>query len=112
MTDDEVEVFLSMKFGMNNATEVVNKFKTAFDIHGREGAASDETVQAAVRLWAEHGAPEKFEVTETTAPFMLKLKFGSLKKAYAYWVNLPRNTHSGLSEHELKLIIDYVDKPK
>lgn len=103
MTDDEVQLFLSLKFP--NIGQAVQAFKKA--INAPEKVPVDN-IMVLLSMWTEQGAPETFEVSEEIAERVLVLKYGSISNAYYNWVNLPPNAYSRLSINELRIVVDYV----
>lgn len=109
MTDNEIELFLTLKF--SNLGEVVDAFKEAINApvgYTVLGSSSNDIMDA-IGEWVEQGAPKELEIPDDKVALFLNLKFGSLKKAYYYWQNNPDNN---LSKAELNMVMDYVVLPE
>lgn len=111
MTDDDVQLFLTLKF--SSIGEVVEAFKKAIHVpKGHVCEIPDATIQRALKEWVKAGAPQDMTIPEDLVEFFLIVKFGSVKNAYYYWVNTPPGVPHGFSDDELKVVMDYVEPPR
>lgn len=112
MTDEEMQTFLALKF--NDITHVVDTFRTAIQHppYRLPYPISNKTIMNGIRVWVEAGAPKHLDIPDHQVEFFLKVKFGSVKNAYDYWLKCGTNLPNFLTEKEEKLVIDYVHKPK
>jgi hypothetical protein len=111
MTDEDIELFLSLKFP--KAEDVIAAFRKAAGIPPRidtTGADSNVVAQA-IRYWAELGCPEYIDIPREDAELFLILKFGSIDAAWDYVMSRPPGEHHGLSDSEILMVMDYVKPP-
>ena len=108
MTDDEVELFISLKYA--NMDAVLTAFRRAINVpdgylikHANFGAVSK-----GVHKWVEQGCPEHMDIAQEDTEFFLRVKFGSLANAYWWWHNTPAGNDHNLSKFELNAVLDYV----
>ena len=108
MTDKDIELFLTLKY--SDMQQVVEAFKKAICIpKGHLVKDADlKLVQQGIKEWVEAGAPRDFIIPKDRVEFFLKIKFGSLKDAYYFWINTPPGVENGLTEDELKMVMDYI----
>lgn len=108
MTDEEAQVFVRLKF--SNMLDVVSAFMEAIGAprDHRTGQSNTNVIREGVKKWIAQGCPERLCMTSEDVDFFIKLKYGSIRDAYYYWVNTPPGTQHNLSEEELIRIIDFI----
>ena len=108
MTDDEVELFISLKYA--NMDKVLTAFRRAIDTPESYliKHANFTDVAKGVHKWVEQGCPDKLDIAPEDTELFLCVKFGSLSNAYWWWRNTPPGSKHHLSKHELTAVLDYV----
>ena len=109
MTDDEMHMYIKLKFG--GIGQLVSAFRQALRLPPRPSAKwpspNENDLWSLLKIWIEHGSPEEFDVTENILELTLRVKFGSLKNAYEFWVANGEESEKYLSPLEQKAVIDY-----
>lgn len=108
MTDADIELFLTLKFG--DTEKVLTAFRVAcgIPVWAITTGTNPDIVASMVRYWAEKGAPDVLEITKDNAEQFLILKFGSVDAAWDYVMSRPPGEHHGLSDAEIITVMDYV----
>ena len=106
MTDDEIQVYLSLKF--SSLGEVVRAFKRATGLpENRE--IPEGTLMKLIDEWVQQGAPAQFHVPPEKTESFLRIKFGTIEKAYQYWCTHRPNEFNKAEE---AIMLDHIAKPK
>ena len=110
--NEDVKFLLDLKF--NTLEEMVKAFKAAIGaprVFADDPGVRQEVLMRAVSLWAQEGAPNKFEITEQNVNLILEVKFGSIERAYRHWIlKSDPDVYSNLTQIEYNRMLNYIAK--
>ena len=105
----ELEFFLQLKYG--DTLSGIKAFRKSIKADNLEDVPGmdQELLQRAVIEWCKQGAPSEFEVTAENVDAVLKIKFGSVDRAFRFWMmhEDPIYGTNIFSELEYKRLLDY-----
>lgn len=107
--NEDLKFLLELKFA--TVEEMVRAFKKAIGAPelGNGNGVKQEVLMRAVTLWAQEGAPSKFEITPKNVDLILEVKYGSLQSAYTHWTMMTEpGKQTNLTDLEYQRIIDYI----